>query len=284
MSQTVIEKPLKWHEQDIEQRLGFEGGKFTTVNSILSFLGGSLLAVIAYCILAFGYPDTFIGKMFLLRGFTPYVMMFLFMWALVIILIKISKLRLQRRALQVRIVPEENNFVLSVMTVDQVFGRMYEQVDDPRKFVVFNRVHVALSNLRNLGRITDVDEMLRTQGDLDESTMDTSYSLVRGFIWAIPVLGFIGTVMGLSEAVGGFGSVLSETADPQALAQSLKLVTAGLSTAFETTLVALLFALALQLIVTFLQKGEEELLDDCGEYCQREIVGRLRIMPFDNED
>jgi biopolymer transport protein ExbB/TolQ len=275
---------LNWHEQDLEQWLGFRGGKFTTVNSVLSFIAGTLLTVIAYAILSLRFSETFIGKMFLQRGFTPYVMMFLFMWAFVIILIKISKLRLQRRALELKIVPTENSFVLSVMTVDQVFKQMYEQVDDPRKFLLFNRVHVALSNLRNLGRITDVDEMLRTQGELDESTMDTSYSLIRGFIWAIPVLGFIGTVMGLSEAVGGFGSVLSQTADPQALAQSLKLVTAGLSTAFETTLVALLFALALQLIVTFLQKGEEELLDDCGEYCQSEIVGRLRIMPFEDED
>lgn len=284
MEPDLKEKSLNWHEQDFEQKLGFQGGKFTTVNSVLSFLVAAILTVAAYALLSLRFGDTFIGKMFLLRGFTPYVMMFLFMWALVIVLIKASKLRLQRRALELQIVPEENSFVLSVMTVDQVFKRMYQEVDDPRKFVLFNRVHVALSNLRNLGRITDVDEMLRTQGELDESTMDTSYSLVRGFIWAIPVLGFIGTVMGLSEAVGGFGAVLSETADPQALAQSLKLVTAGLSTAFETTLVALLFALALQLLVTFLQKGEEELLDDCGEYCQREIVGRLRIMPFENED
>ena len=89
--------------------------------------------------------------------------------------------------------------------------------------------------------------------------------------------------MGLSEAVGGFGEVLSRTADPQALAQSLKGVTAGLSTAFETTLLALLFALGLQLIVTFLQKNEEEFLDSCSEYCQRHIVGKLRLMAFEND-
>ena len=87
--------------------------------------------------------------------------------------------------------------------------------------------------------------------------------------------------MGLSVAIGGFGDVLSKTADPTALAESLKGVTGGLSTAFETTLLALLFALILQLIVTFLHKGEEEFLDECSEYCQRNIVGKLRIMPFD---
>ncbi len=274
---------LAWHRQDLEQRLGFQGGRFTRVNSVLSFLLAVVLTLVIYGVMIFLVRDTMVGKMFLDRGFTPYVMTLLFSWSIVIILLKWRKLKFQKRALKTRIVPVDNNFVLSVATVDQVFGEMRRQVDDPRKFVLFNRVQVALSNLRNLGRVTDVDEMLRTQGELDESSMDTSYSLIRGFIWAIPVLGFIGTVMGLSNAVGGFGSVLAETADPQALAQSLRLVTAGLSTAFETTLLALLFALGLQLVVTFLHKSEEEFLDDCAEYCQRELVGKLRIMPFENE-
>ena len=68
---------------------------------------------------------------------------------------------------------------------------------------------------------------------------------------------------------------------PTALAESLKGVTGGLSTAFETTLLALLFALFLQLLVTFLHKSEEEFLDECSEYCQKNIVSKLRIMPFE---
>ncbi|MFO0261901.1 MAG: MotA/TolQ/ExbB proton channel family protein, partial [Planctomycetota bacterium] len=231
MLKSAQQAQLAWHQQDVEQRFGFQGGRFTRVNSVFSCLLAVVLTLAIYGVMIFLVRDTMVGKMFLDRGFTPYVMTFLFSWSLVIILLKWLKLRFQKRALKAKIAPTDNNFVLSVATVDQVFGEMRRQVDDPRKFVLFNRVQVALSNLRNLGRVTDVDEMLRTQGELDESSMDTSYSLIRGFIWAIPVLGFIGTVMGLSEAVGGFGSVLAETADPQALAQSLRLVTAGLSTA-----------------------------------------------------
>jgi len=204
------------------------------------------------------------------------------MWSVTIILFKWSKLSLQQKALGIKIVPDDLDFVLSVTTVDQVLTRVMKSVDDSRNFVLFNRIFTVLSNLRNLGRVSDVDEMLRSHADLDESSVETSYSLLRGFIWAIPVLGFIGTVMGLSVAIGGFGDVLSKTSDPTALAESLKGVTGGLSTAFETTLLALLFALVLQLLVTFLHKSEEEFLDACSEYCQRNIVGKLRIMPFEN--
>ena len=33
-------------------------------------------------------------------------------------------------------------------------------------------------------------------------------TVLRGFIWAIPVLGFIGTVIGLTQAMGRFGAAL----------------------------------------------------------------------------
>jgi biopolymer transport protein ExbB/TolQ len=154
-------------------------------------------------------------------------------------------------------------------------------VDDPRHFLVLNRIQIALSNLRNLGRVTDVDEILRSQAEHDEAAMDTSYSLLRGFIWAIPVLGFIGTVLGLSDAIGAFGGMLGTVDDVSQITASLRDVTGGLAVAFETTLEALVAALAIQLFATFLRKSEEEFLDQAREYCHKHIVNRLRMTPFE---
>ena len=107
--------------------------------------------------------------------------------------------------------------------------------------------------------------------------METSYAMVQGFVWAIPVLGFIGTVLGLSEAIGEFGSVLESSQDVSVMTQSLKGVTGGLATAFETTLLALVAALIIQLVMTVLKKSEEEFLDAAMEYCIRNVIGRLRL-------
>lgn len=274
---------LSWAASDIEQRLGFRGGRFTRVNSLLTFILAIAVSVAFYAILILTIRQTPFAAMFLDRGFTPYVMTVLFAWSGIIMVFKWRKLKLQSKSLLMQITPSEPDFVLSTTTVGSVLTRMFDLVDDPKAFVLFNRVHVALSNLKNLGRVGDVDEMLQSQAEMDQSGMETSYSLIRGFIWAIPVLGFIGTVMGLSQAVGGFGEVLGKNASPDQLASSLRLVTSGLATAFETTLVALLFALFLQLVATFLQKNEEEFLDLCAEYCQRHIVSKLRLMPFESE-
>ena len=207
MHQTV-DVPLSWVRSDVERRLGFRGGRFTRVSGLLSFSVACVLALAFYGALL-AVPDTALADMFTQRGWVQYCTVLFSAWSFVILFFKWRKLRLQRQALEYQVVPADVDFVLSSATVDEVMARVFATVDDPKQFVLFNRITVALSNLRNLGRVTDVDDILRGQAEQDESGMETSYSLVQGFVWAIPVLGFIGTVVGLSNAIGSFSGVLS---------------------------------------------------------------------------
>ncbi|MCX7386623.1 MAG: MotA/TolQ/ExbB proton channel family protein [Planctomycetales bacterium] len=270
---------LSWHHRDIEQRLFFSGGRFTRVNTLLSFLLAVVLIVCFYVtILAF--PESWLNNKFIGQGVIPYSIAFFTAWSAVILFIKWRKLQMQKRCLAMRIVPEDSSFVLSPANVDEVIEMIHALVDDPRQFVLFNRISIALSNLRNMGRVSDVDEIMRTQGESDEAISDSSYVVLGGFLWAIPILGFIGTVLGLSIAIGEFGSVMSASGKSDALLGALKLVTGGLGLAFDTTLEALVAALAIQLTITFLRKSEQEFLDGCSEYCTRQIVNKLRLLPF----
>jgi len=271
---------LSWYRSDFEQRLGFRGAKHTRTNNIFTFLVALVLTVLFYTLLT-QFQDSQFSSMFKDRGITPYFIVFFSLWSVSILFTKWRKLVLQRKALELTILSTESGFVLSPSTVDEVLSNLYSAVGDPKQFVLFNRVLVALSNLKNLGRVTDVDEILRSQAERDESAMDTSYSLLRGFIWAIPVFGFIGTVLGLSDAIGAFGGVLGTSSEMSEITSSLTQVTAGLSTAFETTLEALVAAVAIQLLLTFLRKSEEEFLDNCNEYCHRNVVNRLRMTPYE---
>jgi hypothetical protein len=214
---------------------------------------------------------------FINRGPTQFAVVFLFFWSLAILTIKWFKLRFQWKSMDVRVIPNEPGFTLSTATVGRVLDHIHNCVDDPRHFVLFNRIVVALSNLRNLGHVGDVDDILRSQASQDESAMETSYALVQSFIWAIPVLGFIGTVLGLSQAIGEFTGVLGEAGDIGQITSALKGVTGGLATAFDTTLVALVAALCIQMLMTVIKKAEEEFLDAAMEFGIRNVVGRLRI-------
>ncbi len=278
----TIDVDLSWSRQDIEQRLAFRGGRYTGVNTWLSALLALVLTVLFYAALWPWRTGTF-ADMFTGHGYVPYAICFLSAWSLAILLLKSRKLAFQRKSLQYMVVPTDHDFILSSASVETVMSNIYSTVDDPKYFVLFNRIVIALSNLRNLGRVADVDDILRSQAENDESMMESSYSLVGGFVWAIPVLGFIGTVLGLSDAIGGFGGVLQTAGELSQIKTALKDVTGGLSTAFLTTLEALVAALIIQLILTFLKKSEEEFMDACSEYCVRNVVNRLRIMPYESE-
>lgn len=271
---------LSWFRQDPEQWLGVSGGRFTRTNTFLTF-GLAVVATTAAFTAMVPLKDHYFVQMLTERGAVQYVTVLFSFWAAAILLIKLQKARLQWRALRYDLVPSNPDFVLSVATADPVLARLRAVCDDPRRFILFNRIELALSNLKNMGRISDMDNVLQSQASNDEDVMESSYALVRGLIWAIPVLGFIGTVQGLSQAVGKFGAVLSDTAEISAVKPALQGVTGGLAVAFETTYVALVAALAIQLTLTLVKKWEEQLLDECKEYCQRKIVGRLRVTPFD---
>jgi biopolymer transport protein ExbB/TolQ len=279
---------LAWERDDIEQRWGFPGGRFTRVNLLFTGLiafamtlafYGALLACLHFHV---PFLDR-IAVSFTQRGPIPYPTTFFTFWCVSILLVKWRKLAYQRRALARQVVPGDHDFVLSPASVDQVVDNIHETVDDPRHFVLFNRIMVALSNLRNLGVVGDVDDILRSQAENDESGLETSYAMIGAFVWAIPVLGFIGTVQGLSDAIGQFGTVLQATGELSEIKAALQQVTAGLATAFETTFQALVFALFVQLALVYMKKSEEEFLDACGDYCLKQVVNRLRMMPFQAE-
>lgn len=274
-------KMLDWHLGDIEQRFGFSGGKYTDVNTWFALLATALITgafFISLCHVPASVRSIKAIAMILERGWTPYAMVALFVLALTILFIKWRKLAFQKKAFGVELIPVGNNFALTSETALDVIKTLSESVDDPKRFVLFNRIERALLNLKNVGNVPDVSEMLRAQAENDESHMDSSYGILSGIIWVIPILGFIGTVVGLSGAIGGFGAVLNTDATVSSLRDSLAPVTSNLGIAFDTTFVALVLAMVIQMLMTFLRKQEEMFLDACRDYAHVNIISRLRMV------
>jgi flagellar motor component MotA len=201
----------------------------------------------------------------------------LFFWGISILLLKRIRLRKQKSALTLSVIPQDPNFILNAETSKLVLGRLEKTISDPDQFLLLRRIRISISNLRNLGQVSDVSEILRAESEEDVARHENSYALIHSFIWAIPVLGFIGTAIGLSVAIGDFGSVLAGANDLSAIKESLGSVTSGLGTAFETTLVGLFLALILQMVAAIQEDEEAKFLNDCSVYCQEAIVSRLRI-------
>ena len=279
-SETSSKPPLSFFEMDIERRCGFSSSSGTYANPWFSGLIAFVLTVAFYGILIL-LPSSYYTQIFLERGPTQHAAVFFGLWCMIILLVKQNKLRLQRRALDYDAIPSTHHFILSSQTADQVVAKIHLNAADPERFIAYNRILIAISNLKNLGRVSDVDDMPRSIAERDESAHETSFGLLNGFLWAIPVLGFIGTVLGLGLSIASFSSLLSSQSDMSGIVASLKEVTGGLSTAFDTTLLALVIALFLQLWMTIQKSNEERFLDDCSDYCMKQIVSRIKILPYE---
>lgn len=276
MQQDKRQPKLSWRRDDFERRLAFPGERYLKVGALSSGIL-AFFATLAFYSAIFLAPDCAVKATFFERGVVPYPIVGLGFWTFFLLWIKTRKIKLQRKPLRLPILPDDPNFVLTVATVDEAMRKISENAESPKDFLLYRRIAQTLAHLRNLGQVAEADALFRSQAERDENLSETSYSLINGFLWAIPILGFIGTVLGLSSAIASFTSVLTSSGDVSELTPALKQVTAGLSTAFETTFLALTVALALQIYATFVRKSEEELLDDIAEFCAVNVVLKLRV-------
>jgi hypothetical protein len=131
------------------------------------------------------------------------------------------------------------------------------------------RCRDALEFIRRTGSPDGLDDELRYLADLDAHRVHASYGLVRMIIWAIPILGFLGTVIGIALAIGKLS--------PQALENSLPEVMAGLTVAFNTTALALGLSMVLMFALFLTERRENSLLADVDHRAEAEFTGRFQV-------
>ncbi len=116
------------------------------------------------------------------------------------------------------------------------------------------RLRETLEAVGRKGSADEVEADLRYLSDVDAGRAHAAYAMVRLIIWAIPILGFLGTVIGITIAIAAL--------DPKALEGSLNTVTGGLGVAFDTTALALALSMVLMAGQFVIDRQEQRLLAD----------------------
>jgi len=163
--------------------------------------------------------------------------------------------------------------------VDECLDHIKSLTRRPRRSILLNRVWLALEHLRLTGNVGEVRGALTGQSAIDANLLDSSYTVLRFVIWALPIFGFIGTVVGIGIAVNEFAGFIPEVAALEEamknIREGLGRVTSGLATAFNTTLVGLCFATPLMLMTSSLRKLEERLLAEIDHFSNHHLLGAL---------
>jgi hypothetical protein len=117
--------------------------------------------------------------------------------------------------------------------------------------------------------VSEATAILTASLELFQHEIDLRYSMVRYTIWVLPTLGFVGTVLGVSQALRFAGA--ANPRDPTLLQE----LTQILAVKFDTTLVALSLAAVLVLAQHLIQRYEEAALNAAGQYCIDNLINRL---------
>jgi MotA/TolQ/ExbB proton channel family len=129
------------------------------------------------------------------------------------------------------------------------------------------RTAAVLDFLRSRGSANELDDQLRSLADNDAIALENSYSLIRLITWAIPILGFLGTVLGITGAIANV--------TPEAMEKSLKPVTDGLALAFDATAVALALTMALMFVTFLVERLEQGVLERVDRYADEQLAHRF---------
>jgi len=180
--------------------------------------------------------------------------------------------RAEKRQLAMGYLPEDESTVLQAPDLRQIYARAREQAlpDGPAAGRFLPRlIQRVILQFQASGSVEQSSTLLNSSLELFLHEIDLRYAMIRYIVWLIPSLGFIGTVIGISLALGFAGQV--DLQDPSLLAE----LTKRLAVAFNTTLLALVMSAVIVLIQHVVQARDEGALNEVGQYCLDNLINRL---------
>ncbi len=130
------------------------------------------------------------------------------------------------------------------------------------------------------GRRNQLEGDLKTLSDQDADRQHDSYSLLRIIHWAMPMLGFLGTVLGISQTLGQLDTKMLATQQQDAMNQ----LTAGLYVAFDTTAIALILTVFSMFVQFAVSRLEQSILSDIDLDASDGLIQFLSADPYDAQD
>ena len=210
----------------------------------------------------------------IIKDYEQQICFTLMVWATIMISYKFYQIRQENQVLWEdfldiekgeRIIPEEA--LIHSQTLQEKLHELPQFADTT---LLPRIVRTALHRLHSTRSIQDVSQAVRELAESEADRLDSDLSLVRYIAWAIPSVGFIGTVRGIGEAL---------TKADQAIKGDVSGVTSSLGLAFNSTFVALLLSIVLMFLIHLLQNRQENLILEIEEYCREKLIAVMKI-PF----
>jgi biopolymer transport protein ExbB/TolQ len=192
-----------------------------------------------------------------------------FAWAGFILLGRWWEVRRQRRAFDLNLLPTDEGTRILPEDARPLQRKVDQLASRGGPYIVANMIRLALGKYALSRSSPDVTEVVRSHAEVEQGRLVSSMATVHYLAWAIPALGFLGTVRGLAA-----GLTMSQQVGED-LQPYIENVTRNLNVAFDTTFIALLLSLVLMFFLHSVHREEEQVVIDSQQYCLEHLANRL---------
>jgi len=211
----------------------------------------------------------------ILQNFEQETCIILLIWALSIIGMKAQQTLRERTLLDRTLINVSDG--ASILPEDaRNYARPVQALpDNERQYLLPRALIAGLHRFQSTRNIQDVATTIKVTCETEADRMETELTIVRYIAWAIPSIGFLGTVRGIGTALGQAY---------QAVSGDIVGVTVSLGVAFNSTFVALVVSIFLMFVLHQLQLIQDRLVLDCQNYCDERMLRHLQVPQRDRKE
>ncbi len=191
-----------------------------------------------------------------------------FIWALLILGYKAVLVRRERKLLERDLIHVPEGIKLLPEDAKDYARQLEALPEQDKPTLVVRALQRTLDRFSSTRSIRDSAETSKAVCDSEADRLDSGLAMIRYIAWAIPAIGFIGTVRHIGDAL---------LQAHKAVTGDITGVTSGLGIAFNATFVALMLTLILMFFLHQLQQAQEQFVHDTDHWIDQHLIRHMQV-------
>ncbi len=240
-----------------------------TLSSGIALALGAILFIIFMMVNKQSSPNlsrfiVLLGGDLLGGGYIQLLTYFAFIWSWFEVKEKLIVIQRERKAFKLPLIPTDSKHVFMAQDINNLKFKIIE-FEKKEKYLLFDLIKKACTKFRTTGSIGELIDIVSIQVEVFQEKAESGQSVIRYLTWVIPSIGFVGTVIGISQSL-----VIANSGDMNA-------ITSALGVAFDTTLVALVLSIVIMWYVHELQEETDKFHSDLKEFVIENLINKIEV-------
>lgn len=187
-----------------------------------------------------------------------------FFWSWFEVKEKLIVIARERKAFKMNLIPTGEKIVFMPQDINTLKFKLIE-FEKKDKYILSDLLKKACTKFHTSKSLSELIDIVSIQIEVSQEKAEGEQSIIRYLTWVIPSIGFVGTVLGISQAL-----IVANSGD-------MDRITSLLGVAFDTTLIALILSIIIMWFVHKLQEETDRYHSDLKEFVIDNLINKIEI-------